>query len=293
MSKTILGHTLEYWGDLEHAYINKLGSLNKIRAKKNLPLLVSRLDFLKALVGYEEKDNRVRLNYIKSRLAEEVGTYSPEELQVYSNLMEVFQGVTLLLCENTVEEITTFNNFAMEMRGDAATANSNQKALDPTFFERLQPIKTCPNIPISSTLSTTELYCLTGQLGNTHMLVDGEVKALIASDSLEDSLFLIADCQSDEILAQADSGNKFAKRLIEGMRCLSAADKLKFQTLFLDKNYFKVKENGGVAEIKFGDKKVLMKISPTNRYEVLGTKIKLYTGKIATKVGEINTVLID
>lgn len=294
MSNEILNHTLEFWGDLEFAYINKLGDLNKVRAKKKLPLITNRLDFIKALTGYIEKENRVRLNYVKSRLSEEVGGYDSSELQKYSDLMEVFQGVTSLLCEQEVLEIVSFKGFIEEIRGNAIRDNANQKALDPTFFDGLQPIKTRTESTFSvNTLSTSELYSLTGQLGNTHMSVDGQVKSFLASDSMEDSLFIIANKQVDILMNRAESGNPFAKKLVDCIRGLYTANKFKFQTLFLDSNYFKLSEKENSAEITFGQEKIKMKLNAGSKVEVLGGKTKMYIGKIDTKIGCINAVLMS
>ena len=294
MSSEILNNTLEFWGNLEYAYINKLGTLNKIRAKRKQPLITNRLDFIKALTGYIEGENRVRLNYVKSRLSEEVGGYNSNELQKYSDLMEAFQGVTSLLCEANVAEITSFEGFIEEIRGNAIRVNANQKALDPTFFARLQPIKTRTELTFSvNTLSTSELFNLTGQLGNTHMMMDGRVRSFLASDSMEDSLFIIANKQVDDLINRAELGNPFAKKLVECIRELYTANKFKFQTLFLDSNYFKISEKENSAEISFGQEKVKMKLNVGSKVEVLGGKTKMYIGKIDTKIGCINAVLMD
>lgn len=291
MNKKKISNILEFWGELETSFEIQVKRLNKIRKENGKKPVVTRLDYIKAISDYDEESNTTRLDHLKTVMNEELGTYTTTELEMYSELIEIFTGVDSLLKEGKIEEINDLRAFVAIAVNTASLSKTITRTLDPNFFNRLRPMK--EQYTGSWNLNPKyldEIYSMNETFGDTFILKDGKVESHLASRTIADSFILSDEQALDELINVVQL--PFAKKTLNGIRKLREVGKLKFGMLFLSDKYFTINEQGNLATVTIGDKKTEVKVPATNVLVGHDGKGKYYMGKLNTGLDSITVVLV-
>ena len=270
------------WKDLDSAYDNR-DVIHKNLSKK---------EYLYLVTGYIEEERRTRLDYVKSRLTEEMGNYNNEELSMYTVLLEIFAGVDSLLKSSEIEEIDSLNKFVLSARNTAASVKTISNKLSDNFFTNLQPVKIVSNADLDYHYDFTETFNTCEGLGDTFVLdhKTGKVKSYNVSNSQKD--FYILNCNIGTIKLYEELNSETSDFMI-GVLELGVAifedTKVKGHVLFLSDKYFNI--DGNIAKVSLGDKEYEVKITAKNIKEEKHSKG--YYIPLDTKFGKIKVMLVE
>lgn len=272
------------WSKLESSYENLRTELN----------VTSKAEFVKKLIGYSEKDNTTQVEYIKGKVNEDLGKYTPSELKAYTVLNNILTGIDYL-CKlgklDNITEDTDLNSLVDASIVETNTIKETSRKLPNDFFENLSPI-TNSRFKSESLMTLDEVYNLTGNIGETFILSDNdEVKEYLITDSKKE-YFVFNDAGNIlDIFAslEDETTRDFALYCVNAYRVLKETNKIKPSTIFLSKKYYT--QEGKDINLKLGEESFKLKVTPT---KVLSdAKLIGYYFKIKSKGHNIDIVLLD
>lgn len=294
MNEKLLYKVLYYWGDLEDTFQNKLNVINSIRKKQNREEISTRLELVKVLTGFLEKDNITRINHLRGRLEEEVGTYTPEEFETYSRLMEIMNGVDELLRSGEIQEIADLNMLSRLAEAQSRVSKSAVSELPVGFFEGLRAVNTnAKQEDVANLKDLEQIYSITGMIGDTFIYKNGKVESHISANDIIDYFVLRNESDIDTVISEVTNKvNKFAVKLIKCMSNLQEHKKLKYNTIFLTNKYFTIAKDESKATIKIGKSKFECKLNASNKCKDEESGLKYYSVKCTINNSNVQAVLV-
>lgn len=271
------------WNNLDESY-ERMAKKLKVN---------TRTEFIKKIVGFDEKEKTTKVEYIKGKLNEELGNYSSVEMDVYNNIIAVLTGVDLLLRGDNVESIEylrSLNDIVTESLVEVKNVKEVSNKMKDTFFNELTPIKS-PLTQLDEYMTLNEVYDLTGCIGETFILNKDNTVSSYVLTNIENEVFTY-NSLSDIIglLKQLETPatKTFASYCMKCYQILEETGRLKPHTVMLSKKYYSVE--GKELIISFGGSKLKVKITPQ---KIISTdKVYGYTIKAQTKYAPVQLVLL-
>lgn len=223
-----LQKVLNIWFNLDQSYVE---------FKKTYPELInSNLDFIKFLINFNDENCTQDISYLKTKLAEDVKLYTDKELNDYSRILNILDGVDSILKENPSVEIDNLNTFVIEAESYSTRVKQTVKTLADNYFDNLIVVK--PKDKKKQNLELfNKIYDRYGTIGNTYTLENGKVRSLI-SRKADDYLIFTTKSQIDDLFDEyRTTKNQFIYSALIAMNELTKVRKLVTNTLILSNKY--------------------------------------------------------
>lgn len=223
-----LQKVLNIWFNLDKAYVD---------FKNAYPELIkSNLDFVKFLINYDDTNHTQDISYLKTKLAEDVSLYTDKELNDYSRILNILDGVDSILKEDSNVNIANLNTFIQDAESYSTRVKQTVKTLSDNYFDNLIVVK--PKDKISGKLELfNKIYDRYGTIGNTYTIENGEIVSLISRKS-DDHIIFTTKSQIDELFDEyRETKNQFIYSALVAMNELTKVQKLVTNTLILSNKY--------------------------------------------------------
>lgn len=223
-----LQKVLNIWFNLDKAYVD---------FKNAYPELIkSNLDFIKFLINYDDTNNTQDISYLKTKLAEDVSLYTDKELNDYSRILNILDGVDSILKEDSNVNIANLNTFIQDAESYSTRVKQTVKTLPDNYFDNLIVVK--PKDKISGKLELfNKIYDRYGTIGNTYTIENGDIISLISRKS-DDHIIFTTKSQIDELFDEyRETKNQFIYSALVAMNELTKVQKLVTNTLILSNKY--------------------------------------------------------
>ena len=262
-----LQKVLNIWFNLDKAYED---------FKKAYPELIqTNLDFIKFLINFNDEDGSQDISYLKTKLAEDVKEYSDGELNNYSRIINILDGVDSILKENANIVIDDLDSFIQDAESCSTRVKQTVKTLPNNYFDNLIVVK--PKNKLESNVELfNKIYDRYGTIGNTYTIENGEVVSLISRKS-DDHIIFTTKSQIDDLFDEyRATKNQFIYSALVAMNELTVVQKLVTNTLILSNKYidavtelhdnseFTVKDNE--IKITIGSHSETVKVTRRNLY---------------------------
>ena len=223
-----LQKVLNIWFNLDKAYVD---------FKNAYPELIkSNLDFIKFLINYDDTNHTQDISYLKTKLAEDVSLYTDKELNDYSRILNILDGVDSILKEDSNVNIANLNTFIQDAESYSTRVKQTVKTLPDNYFDNLIVVK--PKDKINGKLELfNKIYDRYGTIGNTYTIENGEIVSLISRKS-DDHIIFTTKSQIDELFDEyRETKNQFIYSALVAMNELTKVQKLVTNTLILSNKY--------------------------------------------------------
>ena len=223
-----LQKVLNIWFNLDKAYVD---------FKNAYPELIkSNLDFIKFLINYDDTNHTQDISYLKTKLAEDVSLYTDKELNDYSRILNILDGVDSILKEDSNVNIANLNTFIQDAESYSTRVKQTVKTLPDNYFDNLIVVK--PKDKINGKLELfNKIYDRYGTIGNTYTIENGKIISLISRKS-DDHIIFTTKSQIDELFDEyRETKNQFIYSALVAMNELTKVQKLVTNTLILSNKY--------------------------------------------------------
>lgn len=223
-----LQKVLNIWFNLDKAYVD---------FKNAYPELIkSNLDFIKFLINYDDTNHTQDISYLKTKLAEDISLYTDKELNDYSRILNILDGVDSILKEDSKVNIANLNTFIQDAESYSTRVKQTVKTLPDNYFDNLIVVK--PKDKINGKLELfNKIYDRYGTIGNTYTIENGEIVSLISRKS-DDHIIFTTKSQIDELFDEyRETKNQFIYSALVAMNELTKVQKLVTNTLILSNKY--------------------------------------------------------
>lgn len=223
-----LQKVLNIWFNLDKAYVDFENAYPE--------LIKSNLDFIKFLINYDDTNNTQDISYLKTKLAEDVSLYTDKELNDYSRILNILDGVDSILKEDSNVNIANLNTFIQDAESYSTRVKQTVKTLPDNYFDNLIVVK--PKDKISGKLELfNKIYDRYGTIGNTYTIENGDIISLISRKS-DDHIIFTTKSQIDELFDEyRETKNQFIYSALVAMNELTKVQKLVTNTLILSNKY--------------------------------------------------------
>lgn len=223
-----LQKVLNIWFNLDKAYVDFKNA--------HPELIKSNLDFIKFLINYDDTNHTQDISYLKTKLAEDVSLYTDKELNDYSRILNILDGVDSILKEDSNVNIANLNTFIQDAESYSTRVKQTVKTLPDNYFDNLIVVK--PKDKINGKLELfNKIYDRYGTIGNTYTIENGEIVSLISRKS-DDHIIFTTKSQIDELFDEyRETKNQFIYSALVAMNELTKVQKLVTNTLILSNKY--------------------------------------------------------
>lgn len=223
-----LQKVLNIWFNLDKAYVD---------FKNAYPELIkSNLDFIKFLINYDDTNHTQDISYLKTKLAEDVSLYTDKELNDYSRILNILDGVDSILKEDSNVNIANLNTFIQDAESYSTRVKQTVKTLPDNYFDNLIVVK--PKDKINGKLELfNKIYDRYGTIGNTYTIENGKIISLISRKS-DNHIIFTTKSQIDDLFDEyRETKNQFIYSALVAMNELTKVQKLVTNTLILPNKY--------------------------------------------------------
>ena len=274
-----LNRVINIWSDLEKYYSDHTDTYK------------TRLECVKALVAYDDETNTTKISRIKSYLTDELQTYTQEELNDYSNLINILDGVDSLLRTKSLTAIENLNDLLNVSNVVNKQQSNITKKLPEHFFENLSPVKVINEDRIIKENENffETIYLSKETFGDTFYLDNGKVKQMFMLEDYK-NVFILNNRLSLSKLIQSTKQDRtdFKVRLCKACSELAEKGQLLLNLIFLDKGYLKIDDK--IAIIEIGNWKEELKFTKRNYTKT--DKAEYYSFNLTTKYDKFKVIFV-
>lgn len=264
-----LEKVLVYWADLDQSY-----EKNKERLKVD-----NKLDYLKTLVDYNEKNNTTAVTRIKNVIQRESTNYNAEHTKLANVILEVLTGVDILLREEKVSSIDNLSEFVRCAGAKSSDIKTLGDVLPDDFFTKLLPISVPSKKKESNVvkLSLSESILGYGIVGECFKPSPNGVTMYTDSDLLNNHFIYDGPASISKIF-ESGVNKVFAEKVRVALLTLLQSRKIDSSALFIDNTYYSLADS--MLTLHFGSELKQIKLKVSNIVDTDNGRIYVVKSKI-------------
>lgn len=225
----------------------------------------SREEYIKYITQVTGKENKIY--YIINCLKEEVEEYNKEEIDEYTRILNLLNGLNIILTSPSGFTINSFDELLDDCSKKQKMAENSVNISDK-FIEELSIYRKCEDFIKSNPKTLEEIYNETGFLGDCTVFKNNKPKTY----NLADNHAILINYIDNELIARFDAlknDNELYKCALKILKYLYSNKMFKSPLIVVDNKYMKRKGKlSGTIEIGNFRKKI--KMNSKNRIEELG-----------------------
>lgn len=222
----------------------------------------TRDEYIRYITQVSGKDNKIY--YIINCLKEEVESYNKEEIDEYTRILKLLNGLNIILTSPSGFIVNSFEELLNDCTHKQKLAE-NSVIITDKFIEELSIYRKCEDFIKTNPKTLDEIYNETGFLGDCTIFKDNKPKTY----NLADNHAILINYIDTELISKLDalkSENILYKYTLIILKYLFNNNMFKAPMIIIDNKYLKRKGKlSGIIEI--GDYQEKMKMNSKNRIE--------------------------
>lgn len=258
------------WEDVELSYINRDPRFENL----------NRLDYIKLLVGY--KNGTTKISLIKRNLKSEIGTYSQEELTLYSNICIILDALEGNI-DSMPEDMDDLDIYMKHLIYQSQSKNSDikSKVLSSDYFKSLELYTPDNN---QNCMNIYSLFKATGCFSDVSMIENGKEAFYTLNDNTFDNTLIFKSEQHFSNFIKyigTPKDGTFYKKFLKVASGMIKNKTFKLYKIFIGPEDYKLDGNK-LYLTKFGDKFISLRgdrSSSINGVDIIKCSFKNYIMK--------------